>query len=127
MADVSFVDLQQTVRRIRVDDTGEQFDRAPLKPGADSLRHVLARRNSREVKGPAAIQIWASLDADMPQRIVFGHGKPQGSQQPRRLTFDLIDEAPLPADRFTPTAHIAGKTRNCPWRARSPTPRGGRP
>ena len=109
MGDVPFVDLQQTLERIRVDYSVERLDQAPLPSGGTLLRHVLARRNSREVKGPAAIEIWADSKTGMPRRIVFDQGKFQGNPQPRRLTFDLVSEAPLPVDWFTPVAHAAGK------------------
>ncbi|MCX6616135.1 MAG: hypothetical protein NTZ98_08560 [Acidobacteria bacterium] len=107
MSDALFVDLQQTLERIRVDYTVERLDQAPLPSGGTLLRHVLARRNSREVKGPAAIEIWADLKTGMPRRIVFDQGKFQGNPQPRRLTFDLAGEEPLPADWFSYTAHQA--------------------
>ena len=69
---------------------------------------VGARRNSHDVKGPVVIEIWADSKTGMPHRIVFHDAKFQGSTQPRRLTFDLISEAPLPADWFTPSVHVPG-------------------
>jgi len=107
MADVPFSDLHQTLERIRVDYTVEQFDQAPLPPGGEALRHVRVRRNSREVKGPETIEIWADSKTAMPKRIVFDRAKLQGNRQPCRLTFDLVSEDPLPVDWFTPPAHTA--------------------
>jgi hypothetical protein len=109
MADVPFSDLHQTLERIRVDYTVEQFDQAPLPPGSEALRHVRVRRNSREVKGPETIEIWADLKTAMPKRMVFDRAKLQGSRQPARLTFDLVSESPLPADWFAPETHTGGK------------------
>jgi hypothetical protein len=109
MSEALFADLQPTLERIRVDYTIERLDQAPLPSGGTPLRHVLARRNSREVKGPVTIEIWADSKTGMPRRIVYDQGKFQGSQQPRRLTFDLVSESPLPADWFTPVAHTDGK------------------
>jgi len=109
MADVPFSDLHRTLQQIRVDYTVEQFDQAPLPSGGEVLRHVRVRRNSREVKGPETIEIWADSKTAMPKRIVFDRAKLQGSRQPTRLTFDLVSEAPLPADWFTPPAHTADK------------------
>ena len=105
MSDALFVDLQPTLERIHVDYTVERLDQAPLPSGGTFLRHVLARRNTREVKGPAVIEIWADLKTGMPRRIVFDQGKFQGNPQPRRLTFDLASEEPLPADWFSHPAH----------------------
>lgn len=105
MSDTLFTDLQPTLDRIRVDYTIEKLDQAPLSPDSQPLRHVLARRNSRDVKGPVTIEIWADLKTGMPQRIVFDQGKFQGSTQPRRLTFELINETPLSPDWFSPMPH----------------------
>jgi len=110
MADVPFSDLHQTLERIRVDYTVEQFDQAPLPSGGKVLRHARVRRNSREVKGPETIEIWADSKTAMPKRIVFDRAKLQGSRQPSRLTFDLVNESPLPADWFAPEAHTADRT-----------------
>jgi outer membrane lipoprotein-sorting protein len=112
MANVPFTDLHQTLERIRVDYTVGHLDQTPLPSGGASLRHVQVRRNSREVKGPETIEIWADPKTGMPKRIVFDRAKIQGSQQPCRLTFDLVDEEPLPADWFTPTPHTAGGRGN---------------
>lgn len=105
MANVPFVDLAQTLRRIRVDYVVERFDRASLKAGGDLLRHVLARRKSHDVKGPETVEIWANPDTGMPQRIVFDEAKFQGSPQPRQLTLGLVSESTLAGDWFSPTAH----------------------
>ncbi|MCX5684546.1 MAG: hypothetical protein NT049_12780 [Planctomycetota bacterium] len=118
MADVPFSDLHQTLERIRVDYTVEQFDQAPLPSGSEALRHVRVRRNSREVKGPETIEIWADLKTAMPKRIVFDRAKLQGNRQPIRLTFDLVSESPLSADWFAPEAHTADRTGD-----RRPPPR----
>jgi len=111
MANVPFSDLRQTLERIRVDYTVEQFDQAPLPSGSELLRHVLVRRNSREVKGPETTEIWANAKTGMPRRIVFDRAKLQGNPEPCRLTFDLSSEAPLPADWFAPTVHVMDKKR----------------
>jgi hypothetical protein len=108
MVDTLFSDLQPTLERIRVDYTLERLDQLPLPAGGSPLRHLVARRNSPEVKGPVVIEIWADSKTGMPRRIVFDQAKFQGSTQPRRLAFDLISEAPLPADWFTPAIHVAG-------------------
>jgi hypothetical protein len=109
MADVPFSDLHQTLQQILVDYTVEQFDQALLPSGSEALRHVRVRRNSREVKGPETIEIWADSKTAMPKRIVFDRAKLQGSRQPTRLTFDLVSESPLPADWFAPETHTGGK------------------
>jgi hypothetical protein len=106
MADVPFSDLHGTLARIRVDYTVHCFDEAPLPSGGEKLRHVLARRNSREVKGPETIEIWADPQTGLPRHIVFDRAKFQGSPEPHRLTVELTSEAPLPADWFAPTPHV---------------------
>ena len=118
MVDTLFSDLQPTLERIRTDYTVERLDQLPLPRGGDPLRHLVARRNSHDVKGPVVIEIWADSKTGMPHSIVFYDAKFQGSTQPRRLTFDLISEAPLPADWFTPAVHVPGMIGG------SPPPRG---
>ena len=107
MADVPFTDLHQTLERIRVDYTVEQLDQAPLSPGGESLRHVRVRRNSREVKGPDTIEIWADPKTGLPQRIIFDRAKIQGNRQPCRITFDLVSQESLAPNWFTPASHIS--------------------
>lgn len=107
MADVPFSDLQRTLERIRVDYTVEQLDQAALSSGGPMLRHVRVRRNSRQVKGPETIEIWAHPQSAMPQRIIFERAKIQGNQAPCRLTFDLVSQDPLAPDWFDPAAHTA--------------------
>jgi hypothetical protein len=111
MADVPFSDLHQTLQRIRVDYTVEQFDQAPLPGGSEVLRHVLVCRNLREIKGPETIEIWADPRTAMPKRIVFDRAKLQGNRDPCRLTFDLVSEDPLPDGWFTPAPHVAEPTQ----------------
>lgn len=108
MADVPFSDLQQTLARVRVDYKMEQLDRASVAPGGELLRYLRVRRNSRWVKGPETIEIWADPMTSIPKRIIFDRAKIQGNPAPCRLTFELRDEAALPADWFTPTAHAGG-------------------
>jgi hypothetical protein len=107
MADVPFSDLPQTLERIRVDYSVEQFDLAPLQSGDALLRHVRVRRNTREVKGPETIEIWADPETGMPRRIVFDKAKLQGNRQPCRLTLDLVSEESVPENWFTPTPHAS--------------------
>ncbi|HQL76363.1 MAG TPA: hypothetical protein PLD58_24545, partial [Phycisphaerae bacterium] len=107
LADVPFCDLHRTLDRIRTDYTIEQSDLAPLDASQRPLLHVLARRNSRLVRGPETIEIWANASTGMPRRIVFDRAKLQGNRHAVRLTFDLADEAPLPADWFTPGPHVS--------------------
>ena len=114
MTDTLFSDLQPTLERIRTDYTVERLDQAPLPSGGIPMRHLVATRNSHEVRGPVTIEIWADSKTGMPQRIVFHQAKFQGSTEPRRLTFDLIGEAPLPADWFTPATHVRGNTGSGP-------------
>jgi hypothetical protein len=110
MSDTLFADLQPTLERIKVDYAIEQFDQAPLPFGGAPLRHVLARRNSREIKGAETIEIWADSKTGMPRRIVFDQARFQGSPQPRRLTLDLVGESALPADWFSHEAHTLGRS-----------------
>ena len=110
MADVPFTDLHQTLEQIRVDYTVERLDQAQLPSGGESLRHLRVRRNSREVKGPDTIEIWADPRTALPKRIIFDKAKLQGNRAPCRLTFDLAGEDPLPVDWFTPTPHLADRT-----------------
>ncbi len=114
MANVPFSDLHQTLERIRVDYTVEQFDQAPLPSGQQVLRHVRVRRNSREVKGPETIEIWADPQTAMPRRIVFDRAKVQGNREPCRLAFDLASEAPLSAAWFSSAAHMTEEETNRP-------------
>jgi hypothetical protein len=106
MADVPFCDLHQTLERIRVDYTVERLDTAALPSGGRALRHVLVRRNSREVKGPETIEIWADPKTAVPHRIIFDRAKIQGNREPCRLTFELTSDEPLSQDWFTPSPHI---------------------
>ncbi len=110
MADVPFSDLHGTLERIRVDYTVERLDQAALPSGGEVLRYVRVRRNSREVKGPETVDIWADPKTAMPKRIVFDDAKIQGNRQPCQLTFDLVSQEPLPTDWFGPAPHIAGRT-----------------
>jgi hypothetical protein len=105
MANVPFSDLHGTLEQIRIDYTVEQFDAAPLPSGVESLRHVRVRRNSREVRGPETIEIWADATTGLPRRIVFDRAKLQGNRQPCQLTFELISADPLPSDWFAPAPH----------------------
>jgi hypothetical protein len=107
MADVPFSDLHQTLERIRVDYTVEQLDQAPLPSGGEVLRHVKVRRNSRKVKGPETIDIWADPKSAIPKHIIFDNAKIQGNRQPCRLTFDLVSQEPLSLNWFTPAPHIS--------------------
>jgi hypothetical protein len=107
MSEALFSDLQPTLERIRTDYTIERFDLAPLPTGGPSLRHLVARRNSRDVKGAVVIEIWANSKTGMPRRIVFDQAKFQGRPEPRRLMFDLIGENSLPADWFSYQVHVA--------------------
>jgi hypothetical protein len=107
MAGVPFSDLHQTLERIRVDYTVDQLDQAALPSGGEVWRHVRVRRNSREVKGPETIEIWADPHTAVPKRIIFDRAKIQGDLHPCRLTFDLISQAPLSAGWFTSAPHIS--------------------
>jgi hypothetical protein len=118
MPDTLFSDLEPTLKQIGTDYTIERFDLAPLPAGGPPLRHVLASRKSRDVKGPVVIEIWADTKTGMPRRIVFDQAKFQGSTLPRRLTFDLVSEDVMPADWFTPAPHTAGKIGASPRPAR---------
>ncbi len=105
MADVPFSDLHQTLERIKVNYTLERLDEAALPAGGQLLRHVLVRRNSRQVKGPETIEIWADGQSGLPRRIVFDRAKLQGNIEPCRVTLDLLSDRPLAADWFTPAPH----------------------
>jgi hypothetical protein len=109
MADVPFSDLHKTLERIHMDYTVEPLDQAPLPSGGQVLRHVRVHRNSREVKGPETIEIWANPKTGLPQRIVFDRAKIQGNREPCRLTFDLVSKGPLSAEWFTPAPHVTGR------------------
>ncbi|MCE5325886.1 MAG: hypothetical protein LLG01_05675 [Planctomycetaceae bacterium] len=105
MADVPFSDLHQTLERIKVNYTLERLDETALPSGGQLLRHVLVRRNSRQVKGPETIEIWADLHSGLPRRIVFDRAKIQGNIEPCRVTLDLLSDKPLATDWFTPAPH----------------------
>ena len=107
MADVPFSDLHRTLEQIKTDYTVEQLDQAPLPSGGEVLRHVLVRRNSREVRGPETIELWADPKTAIPQRIVFDRAKVQGNREPCRLTFDLVSQELLFPNWFTPAPHIS--------------------
>lgn len=109
MADVPFCDLQQTLERIRVDYTVEHLGQASLPGDSKLLRYVRVRRNSRDVKGPETIEIWADPANAIPKRIIFDDAKIQGNREPCRLTFDLVSEETLPKDWFTPAPHISAE------------------
>lgn len=111
MADVPFCDLHQTLKQIQVDYTVEQLNRASLVPGGHLQRHVVVRRNSREVRGPETIEIWADPQTAMPRRIIFDRAKLQGNSAPCRLTLDLINEDALPPAWFKPSSHAAASTK----------------
>lgn len=110
MADVPFSDLHRTLEQIRGNYTVEQLDLAALSGLAPEMRHVLVRRNSRQVKGPETIEIWADPKTGLPHRIVFDRAKLQGNHRPCRLTFDLTSQDHLPAHWFAPALHISGES-----------------
>lgn len=112
MANVPFSDLQQTLARIRVDYKIEQMDHGALAPGGAILRHLRVRRNSRWVKGPETIEIWADPKTSMPKRIIFDRAKIQGNEAPCRLTFDLTSEDSLPQNWFGPGSHATENRRS---------------
>ncbi|MBU0638651.1 MAG: hypothetical protein KKB50_07290 [Planctomycetes bacterium] len=114
MTNVPFADLLQTLQRIRADYTIERTDQAPLQPGGESLTHVRARRNSRSVKGPPTIEIWADSETGLPHHIVFHRAKFQGSQRPRRLELELTASANLPEDWFSPSVHVTNAAERRP-------------
>jgi hypothetical protein len=107
MADVPFCDLHRTLERILVDYTVEHLGQASLKVDGDLLRYVRVRRNSRDVKGPETIEIWADPGSAIPRRIVFDDAKIHGNRQPCRLTFELVSEEPLLPSWFTPAPHLS--------------------
>ena len=107
MADVPFCDLHQTLERIRVDYTVEHLGKASLPGNSELLRYVRGRRNSRDVKGPETIEIWADPESAIPNRIIFDDAKIQGNRHPCRLTFELVSEEPLSLDWFTPAPHLS--------------------
>lgn len=112
MADVPFCDLHQTLERVRIDYTVEQLNQASLPSGGQQLRHVLVRRNSRAVKGPETIEIWADPTTAIPLRIVFDRAKVQGNHAPCRITLELANQTALSPDWFSPGPHVtAGGTR----------------
>ncbi len=100
MAEMPVADLRQTLATLRSGYTVERLDMAPLEEGGAAFRHVFARKAAREAKGPGTIEIWADPATGMPRRVVFDQAKFQGSPQPRRLSFDLISERPLPQGWF---------------------------
>lgn len=106
MADVPFCDLQRTLERILVDYSVEHLGQAPLSVEGELLRYVKARRNSRDVKGPETIEIWADPESAVPRRIIFDDAKLKGNRHPCRLTLDLVSEEPLLSDWFTPAPHL---------------------
>lgn len=107
MADVPFSDLHQTLERIRIDYTVVQLAQAPLPSGGAPRRHVLVRRNSRAVKGPETIEIWADPATAIPLRVVFDRAKVQGNRAPCRITLELTSQTALPTDWFSPGRHAA--------------------
>jgi len=107
MTDVPFCDLHQALERIRVDYTVEHLGQASLPGDSELLRYVRARRNSRNVKGPETIEIWADPESAIPNCIIFDDAKIQGNRHPCRLTFELVSEEPLPPGWFTPAPHLS--------------------
>lgn len=105
MADAPFLDLRRTLNGIQRDYAVEQFDLAAPSVDGPPLRHMLARRISNGTKGPGTIEIWANPHTGTPRRIVFDDAKFQGNSEPRRLTFELVNETPLPANWFSAAAH----------------------
>jgi hypothetical protein len=106
MADVPFSDLHQTLERIRADYKIEVLDQTRLVSEGELLRHVRVRRNSRQVKGPETIEIWADTKTALPKRIIFDDAKIQGNPAPCRIVLDLVNEDSLVRNWFSPTAHI---------------------
>ena len=109
MADVPFSELPQTLDRIRVDYRIEALDEARLAAGGELLRHVRVRRNSRAVKGPETIEIWADTQTALPRRIVFDDAKIQGNRAPCRLVLDLVSAEGLASGWFAPAGHVTGQ------------------
>ncbi|MDA3960077.1 MAG: hypothetical protein PF961_04745 [Planctomycetota bacterium] len=107
MADVPFTDLKQTLGQILVNYTVEEHDLAKQLADGKTLRYVKVRRNSRQVKGPDTIEIWADPESGIPSRIIFDEAKLHGIPHPCRITFELFSEKPLPEDWFTPKPHLS--------------------
>ncbi|QDU89719.1 hypothetical protein Pla175_31140 [Pirellulimonas nuda] len=105
MAGAPFTDLPGTLEEIRTNYTLEREGLEPL-PGAERpLTYVRARRNSRWIKGPETIEIWADPETAMPSRILFDDAQVPDVQGPCRITLDLVSEQPLASDWFGPAPH----------------------
>jgi hypothetical protein len=107
LSETVFSDLPSTLLRLRNGYNLEMTEPASLTSDGPTLRRVIGRRKSRDVRGPETIEIWADSKTAMPQRIVFDQGKFQGSTLPRRLTLDLTSESTLSPDWFAPGAHVS--------------------
>lgn len=105
MANIPFTDLQSTLQAIQGNYTLEKQDNVGHLDGSSKLLHVVVRRNSRWVKGPETIEIWADQESALPQRIVFADAKVQGNEAPCRITLDLTSLVNLPAGWFSAKSH----------------------
>lgn len=105
MANIPFTDLQSTLQAIQGNYTLEEQDNAAFSVSKTKLLHVLVRRNSRWVKGPETIEIWADQESALPQRIVFDDAKVQGNETPCRITLDLTNQTELPGAWFSAKSH----------------------
>lgn len=111
MANIPFTDLQSTLQAIQGNYTLEKQDNAGLPDSNTKLLHVLVRRNSRWVKGPETIEIWADQESALPQRIVFDDAKVQGNETPCRISLDLTSQTKLPGNWFSAESHATAEIR----------------
>jgi hypothetical protein len=102
---VPLADLHETLAQMQ-SGYAIQEDSKPASADGKLLLHVVATRKSPGAKGPPTVEIWADPQSRVPVRIVFDQAKFQGSAEPRRLTFELLNQTALPPDWFTVGSHI---------------------
>jgi hypothetical protein len=108
LAEILSLDLKETLLHIR-DHYRVTYveDAADNQNPVGSRRHLDARKLSRDIPGPKNIGLWADAQTGLLLRIEFTDIHLQGDPAPKRMTIDLVDQKPLPADWFTHQAHHA--------------------
>ncbi|HUS91140.1 MAG TPA: hypothetical protein VM695_04785 [Phycisphaerae bacterium] len=105
MAAVPFVDLRQTLLRIREGYRIAEVSWRPLPGEAATRRYVLAERKAGDREPPTSVELWADPDSGLLRRIVYHGARTRGRPQPQRISLDLVSTDGLPDDWFTHSAH----------------------
>jgi hypothetical protein len=88
----------------------------PLEDGGLAYQHVRGERRAGVEDGPETVEVWSHPQTGVVRRLRLHLG---AAPEARRVTLDLVGEAPLPADWYEHAAHHDPKRPVRPW---SPSP-----